>query len=296
MIEVPVETSVVPVSEMGKCTGRFRLGEGIPLIAVQCYFDGSKGNDGSSSKWLTLAGYIGSDVFWGSFDGLWRKMLRERYPVAPYIHMYELLGHDDPFERVAGWTDDKISDLINDALNLLQQINRRAFCSFVCSVDVTAHTQLLEAGRAIDPPEVICAEWCINKALAWYAEEHPAKVEPAYIFFDRGEDFMRRFKDQWLAKRTPPGRVKRALFWDLIANVQDVDMKERPGIQASDMKAWALTRSLSERERPYQYLQKIIRGIVPTWELTLDRETLTEKHPPRSAGLGRNRQEGAGGT
>jgi hypothetical protein len=60
----------------------------IPLVAMRFYFDGSEGKDDESDDWLTLAGFAACDVFWDDFDKKWKTMLRERYPVAPFIHMW----------------------------------------------------------------------------------------------------------------------------------------------------------------------------------------------------------------
>ena len=72
---------------------------------MRCYFDGSEGAEDNGTKWLTLAGFMAPDGLWGAFQRKWEAMLRDRYPIAPYVHMCDLLSHNDPFERSAGWSE-----------------------------------------------------------------------------------------------------------------------------------------------------------------------------------------------
>lgn len=90
---------------MGERAGRSQLAERNMLIVMKLHLDGSEGDDDEGREWMTLAGYIASDGFWRDFDDRWTTMLHNRCPIAPYIHMNELMGWDDPFERVNGWTD-----------------------------------------------------------------------------------------------------------------------------------------------------------------------------------------------
>jgi len=117
---------------------------------MQCYFDGS-GRSRRYRQPVANSGRIhGADSFWGRFRDDWDRMLRERYPVAPYIHMIELLSREDPFAwGAAGWNEQKINKLILGALNILQQVDKREFCSFICSIDTSAHERLLAEGYVI---------------------------------------------------------------------------------------------------------------------------------------------------
>jgi hypothetical protein len=67
---------------------------------IASYFDGSE-TDVSPNRWLTLACVVGDDLFWSVFNSKWETMLRGRYPIAPYIHMTDILISNAPFERVA---------------------------------------------------------------------------------------------------------------------------------------------------------------------------------------------------
>lgn len=242
---------------------------------MTCYFDGSAGADDAGSQWLTLAGYMASDSFWASFQTKWETMLRARYPIAPWLHMIELFGHEDPFERVNGWTDDKIGTLIWDALDLLQNLDKSAFRAFVYSIDVTAHKRLLEEGYKIGDPSTICAHSCIKASTDWYLKNH--KIELVYIFYDRGETFFESVRKSWLASQTHKKKVYSSDDpWALVANVHDATMTVTPPIQAADLIAWARTRELSNRERPYRYLAHIARQVIPHSFWKLDEERMRQ--------------------
>jgi len=217
-------------------------------------------------------------------------MLRERYPVAPYIHMYEMLSREDPFEYgAAGWDDNKIASLVHDAVILLQGMDKSSFCSFACSIDTGARNRLISEGLNIPEPVVICAEWSFKASFDWYFDNHPDKLARAYAFYDRGEPFLKVIRDIWLEKRTPVNElILRNGFWDLIENIQEVDMEGNPPIQAADMIAWALTRELSKKQRAWSHLAMVLvgdrgrSGIIPSTRLVLDEATLRKKHKRKS--------------
>lgn len=116
---------------------------------MKCYFDGSEGTDDSGGKWLTLAGYAAPDSFWGAFSRKWERMLTERYPIAPFIHMWQVVSGEDPFERRSGWDEENINRLILNAVDLMQQMDKRRFRCFVCSVDISARQRLLREGYEV---------------------------------------------------------------------------------------------------------------------------------------------------
>jgi len=269
-------TPAVPLSEIGRCTGRFYLDEARPLIAMRCYFDGSEGSDDGGAKWLTLAGYIASDGFWGRFQGKWETMLKERYPIAPYIHMNPLVMHEDPFERVVGWTNGKMTELVTDAIMVLNGLDKEEFCSFACSIDLNAHKRLIAEGvKMPSEPIEILTHACVLGAFTWYFRNRPGKMEMAYIFFDQGEPFLEIIRKIWMGK-SAPGRVTVEPIWGLIAGVQPMDMRNTPPIQAADMLAWARTRSLSSKKRLYQHLDKIISTVIPQDSVRLGEEKMRE--------------------
>jgi hypothetical protein len=234
-----MSVSPIPLSELGRLTGRFHLGESRPLIAMNCYFDGSAG--GRADEWLTLGGLVASDSTWAKFQTDWTLMLRSRDPVAPYVHMTELLTGNGPFKRDAGWTDQKIKDLISDTTGVLASMDQTKVCGVACAVDIHAHRRLLAEGYQVPKPAVVCAEIGVGNLLPWYIERHG--VELAHLFYDQGEPFIRSIRTRWLREEEKKRRIKHG-FWALIANVQPLNMRDTPPIQVADVLAWAFTRRL----------------------------------------------------
>jgi hypothetical protein len=208
---------------------------------MNCYFDGSVGGD--SDQWLTLAGLIASDWTWAIFQKHWEIMLRERYPIAPYIHMTALITGNDPFELVAGWTECRVDRLVSDAEGVLNSADKKHICAFACSIDVSAHSRLIDEGYNISDPAVICAEIGIGQLLTRYRDTH--SLEMAHLFYDQDEPFIGSIRKRWRERVVMPNKlVTNELFWGSIASVQPVDMRDTPGIQAADMVGWSVTRRL----------------------------------------------------
>jgi hypothetical protein len=82
------------------------------FCVMKAYYDGSTTEDEQGEKWITFAGIAGTDAVWAEFDTRWARMLASRYPVAPYIHLIELLDNNDPFENHVGWCEERNRALI----------------------------------------------------------------------------------------------------------------------------------------------------------------------------------------
>src|ERR1700693_3061758 len=208
---------------------------------MNCYFDGSVG--GISDEWLTLGGFIATDKTWAAFHNQWEALLRNRYPIAPYIHMTDLITGNDPFERKAGWTDCKVDALVSDVVTLLGQTSATGeMCAFACAVYVQARGRLVTEGYEVSDPAVICAEVGIGNLLNWYTDRYG--LELACLFFDQNEPFIKSIRSRWLKAMRPNRMVTDELFWGRIEDVEPVSMQDTPGIQAADIVAWAFTRRL----------------------------------------------------
>ena len=205
-------------------------------------------------------------------------MLAAREPVAPYIHMREIVSGKGLFQKESGWNEAKVNSLIFDAVNLLQGLPKSRFCTIACSIDVTGRERLILEGCEITKPEVICAQCCVGGGLYWYHEHLPDALETAYVFFDNNDRSMHELRQEWLRNRKPRKLVTDDLLWGLIADVKAVGMKDNAPLQAADMVAWAATRIRSDKVRPYRYLATVLQALVPNSRLVLDAETLREKY------------------
>jgi hypothetical protein len=247
---------------------------------MRSFFDGSRGSDSHNHEWLTLAGYTANNGVWDQFDRHWETMLRDRYPIAPYIHMTDLLTGNDPFERIVGWTEDKRHRLIFDALNILQQLPKEGFCAFICSVDATARDYLVDDGYVIPEPAAICARLCFQRSLQWYFDHHPDTLELVSIYFDRDEPFIQPIREVWLKYSDPRRLVQENPAFGLITEVSPVIMSGNPGVQAADVLAWAKTRSISAEEgREGKHLFRIMTQIIPSLTFAIDEASLRRNNP-----------------
>jgi hypothetical protein len=244
---------------------------------MKCYFDGSEGQDPNDSTWLTLAACAAPDSFWGPFNRKWEQMLRERYPIPPFIHMWQIASGEDPFCRRGGeWTDERIDQLVMDAVKVLQEQDKSRFRSFVCSIDVTARDRLIAEGLPVYDAVSLCTEMCFGQAYNWHISSHHPRLELSYLFFDRGEDYIKELKARWLAERTPPGKISTGgtrLAWDMISDIQELDMKRHPPIQAADMFAWSRSRSLLS-DKKWVHLATIMQAVVPSSVAIIDEEKM----------------------
>ena len=149
---------------------------------MRTYFDGSVGQDEQGDTFITFAGIAGTDEVWAEFDGKCSRMLASRYPVAPYIHMIELLDNKDPSEEKAGWCFEKKRQLIQDAIVLLSQMDKVGFMTVWSSIRDSLRIRLKNEGRDVpDDPYLHCAAHCMYFTVAKYllSVSQPLK-EPLY--------------------------------------------------------------------------------------------------------------------
>jgi hypothetical protein len=245
---------------------------------MKAFYDGSFGEDENGDKWITFAGIAATDAAWSEFDRRWSKMLSSRYPIAPYIHMIKVLDDKDPFEPCVGWEYVKKQALIQDAVMLLSQMDKAGFMMAWSSINESARVRLESEGLAGIPKSATlrCASDCFFSTVGSYLLHTPEESqEPLYVLFDRGEAFLGKFKNRYLENRTRPGRPKNPENWfDLFADVQDVDLPYHSGLQAADMVAWAHSRSLSERERPFSWLKELLIRVVPSERVEYTEEVM----------------------
>jgi hypothetical protein len=250
---------------------------------MKCYFDKSEGVDDAGDTWLTLAGFGAPDRIWGKFDDRWRRVLWERYPVAPFIHMNHIVAGRDPFEwGAAGWTQQRQADLIFDAVKLLQTLDKKTFVFARCSLNVSARGRLLKEGYRISDEIEICRDMCIGSIFRKFYVIDGNFSERMHIHFDRGEEFCRQLKKRWEQTRTPEGHVSvdgEKLFWDIVADIREVDAKYCYPLQAADMIAWSHSRGLIKSDRPYRYLSHIMQQVIPNYQADITEEVMRRKNP-----------------
>ena len=247
---------------------------------MKTYYDGSIGEDDNGDEWITLAGIAATDSVWADFDIQWSRMLARRYPIAPYIHMVELLGGRDPFEPHVGWDICKKQELIQDAIILLSHMNKAEVKMVWCSINNSARVRLQHEGISVPPdPHYKCALTCLALTAGIYMRNVSVEErEPLYIFYDRGEKFFTEFKHNWLSGRTHPGEKKNFdNWWDRFENVLDLDLPNHFPLQAADMIAWGHSRALSDKERLFSHLKKWLIDFVPSAAVEITEETMRKQ-------------------
>jgi hypothetical protein len=244
---------------------------------MKVYYDGSVGKDDNGDVWITLGAIAATDSVWAEFDTKWSKMLRSRYPVAPYIHMIELLDAEDPFEPQAGWGQDEKLQLVQDAIVLLSQINKSEFVMAWSSINESERLRLHDRGETVPrDPYLFCTTDCLFLTLGGYIANVPdEQKEPICIFYDRGESFLGNFKNNWLQGRTKLGQIPNpGNAWDCFKEVAELDLSNHSGLHVADMVAWSHTRSLSDRERPFSWLKEWLVKVIPSFGIEHTEKTL----------------------
>src|ERR1700722_12652109 len=79
-----------------------------PLIAMNCYFDGSVGD--KLEKWLTLGGLAAPNSTWDFIQQRWAEMLGNREPIAPYVHMTDLITGNQGVSVIQRQNGDMLSE------------------------------------------------------------------------------------------------------------------------------------------------------------------------------------------
>jgi hypothetical protein len=248
---------------------------------VKCFFDKSDGVDDAGDEWLTLVGFAASDGMWRKFEDLWRRVLWERYPIAPYLHMTHLLSGEDPFERgVTGWNQHAQDALIRDAVFMLQTLDKKDVLFSRCSLNVSARNRLVADGHPVPDEVQLCRDICIGGPYRWFYVDQGRLYEQFSVYFDQGEPFIHPFKKRWENERTPSGSVRpESFFWDMIKEIDQCDSKECYPLQPADMLAWAHNRSLLSIDRPHRSLSYMIEQVVPNWSWNLTEDVMRRKHP-----------------
>jgi len=243
------------------------------LVAMRAYFDGSRNSH------LALAGFCAGDEYWEQFEHGWRKMLAERDPPAPYLHMTDAAALQEEFRRARGWDDSKVSRLVCDAVQFLSSQSKEKFRGFCCTIDCEARKRLISRGAKIERPEVICSEVCVGLTFVWgisvqsSSDAQIVGVQSLDFFFDQGEKFKHQFEKVYIREKK-----KKSLVWQLVKTIAPADMKVTPGIQAADMLAWASTRKQRTTPHAYLYLWEIMSKVIPLSVVVIDENTLCQKY------------------
>jgi hypothetical protein len=123
-------------------------------FTLRSYYDGSRGRprpgtEGQiehAERYMTLAGYSGTDEAWQVFESRWAEML-SRWP-CDYLHMADAHALRGQFTKARGWTGTKVHKCIADAFNTCLSPTgwgdyRDQFISACCTVNLSDHKRFV---------------------------------------------------------------------------------------------------------------------------------------------------------
>lgn len=215
-------------------------------IAIQAYYDSSGKSKDSNTRFLTLAGYVGTPNAWRRFEELWNNVL-QRWDCS-YLHMSDAYLLRKEFAKSKGWTQERVNGLLRDIFNeCLSPTGWRdfkdEFYGASCTVNLEDYTKASAdmPSHSLKEPEAICVDHVVTVALRALPENlnlplgKEGRVE---LFFDKGEPFMHKVDRIWRSK--PNNRLKGPL--QLVSSIVAADMREVIGLQAADFLAWHTNR------------------------------------------------------
>jgi hypothetical protein len=190
------------------------------------------------------------------------------------MHVTDAMALQGEFDKVKGWTDRKVSVLMNKLAALLSHQDKKRFHAFVSVLDIQARERLIAAGTSIPKPELICSETCVGSAFVWGVSQCPVEkeleVHTMDFFFARSEKFKHHFD---LACRK--GKKQKGMIWGLVNSVDEVDMGKTPGIQAADMLVWADRMEYGKR---FPTAHAIFKQVIPSHRFEINENSLREKY------------------
>ena len=141
-----------------------------------------------TSRFVVLAGVAAEESVWAGFERDWKAILEDRDPIAPYLHMNEIVAGSGPFHNDEGWDEDKRRQLITDCLLYSQILDTQKFKTFVCTVDMTVYRNLAAIHTRYPTVAAICNKNVSMEIFKWYLEEFSSRQKPElYYFFDQDD-------------------------------------------------------------------------------------------------------------
>jgi Protein of unknown function (DUF3800) len=230
---------------------------------MRAYCDGSGNIDGSA--FVVLSGVAAEESVWKGFAREWCAILGDRQPPAPYLHMKEVVAGKGPFLDENGWDDHKRIKLIQDCLMFSQTIDKKKFCTFICSVDMSAYRRIRDAGVALPSVPRICNKFVPMSVFKWYLNNFNRWNLPELHYeFDQNERFVGPFSTlvRRLQKKSRSGLYN---HWDIIKEIGPADMRRSLPLQLADMLAWAHHRKLTPHKEglKWSHLHVMTDAVLP---------------------------------
>jgi hypothetical protein len=200
--------------------------EGLRLMTIKAYFDGSGKAHDPHVKYVVLAGYVGTEDVWLKFERRWNRFKAE-YGID-YFHASELgagKGH------YYGYGPEQGAIIVARLIDLLRGFSEQEFSAVaysVCMIDYRTIT------KKLPKPEAICGSGCLDDLCALVPAEHELQV-----FYDRGESFLTELQNKWRNKKDR-GADQRLNRINVFSEVDD--WRKYPALQAADYLAWCIAK------------------------------------------------------
>jgi len=238
------------------------------LISMKAYCDGS--GNAKTSDFLVLAGVAAEEPVWAGFERDWARILANRSPIAPYLHMNEVSHGFGLFKDEDGWDEPKRLALVKDCVFFSQTLDKSKFRSFICSIDVKRYRELKDEGELLPSVFSMCNHWVPRQMFKWYLDNFGLwNLPELYYFFDQNEKFRGPFAN--LVRR---GQKKSRLsnHWHMIRQISPVDMRFTQPLQLADMLAWAHHRKLTYNDPQLKWssLHTVTDAILPVTRKHID--------------------------
>ncbi len=260
-----------PTSSLGRALPKSSVLGHEVIVSVKAFFDSSGKIDGS--KFWVLAGVAASERVWGEFDVRWDEILKARTPVAPYLHMRELVSASGAYTEELGWDDTKRQKLLNDCFLYAYNLDKEQFRSFVATLDMTC-LRALRLGKSAMPSAVELLNYYVpSKVFEWFCDNiNTQKLREAYFYFDQGEPFRGPFENL-VRRRKKSSRISNA--WHMVKIVAPLDMRDAPQLQLADLVAWSHYRKHSASPASKWHSMSVFTDAgLPSTRVELDRNNL----------------------
>lgn len=215
-------------------------------ITIKAYYDCSGKLNDSNSKYLTLAGYIGTPLAWQHFEENWNNVLHRWN--CKYLHMREAHPLWGEFAKEKGWTADRVNFFIKDLFNECFSPTgwgkfRNQFYGTSCTINLEDYRRFCsETVIPCKKIEEICLDYVLTIALMALPENPYSpfgKGGTVELYFDKNESFMNIIYKIWSAR--PSHKTIGPL--QFISSIKKADMHQVIGLQAADFLAWHTNRS-----------------------------------------------------
>lgn len=242
------------------------------LVAVKAFLDSS--GELQKSDIVVLAGVAATEGVWQGFETKWDEVLKARDPIAPYLHMKELIKGRGPFSNENGWDDVKRQQLLTDCVMYVQHLDKNLFRTFICSIDMVRYRELEADDSLILPPAIDMLNYYVpTQIFKWFTGQiNTLILREMYYHFDQNEPFLGPYSDL-IRRKKKLSRISNA--WHMVRPPIPTEMATTPQIQLADLIAWGHHRRLNSVETDKWWsIHKFTDAVLPFTRMDITRAFL----------------------